>query len=169
MARTIVWTGITVLFLALFQAAILSNLTFLPVVPDLVLLAVTYVSFMNASLTGVTCGFISGIFLDFLSSSPVGLNAFTKTLTGFIAGKFSGTCNMNRIGIPALLAFAATVLKALTVFVLSLFFRSGINAYSLTGTALWLEIAANMVCAPILFAILGAFPQIFSGTSRTGE
>lgn len=169
MARTIVWTSLTVLFCALFQAAILSNLAILPVVPDLVLLVVTYVSFMNASLTGVTTGFISGIFLDFLSSAPVGLNAFTKSLTGFIAGKFSGACNMNRVGIPALLAFAATVLKALAVFALSLFFGAGINPYGLTELTLWLEIAANMVCAPIVFAILGAFPSLFSGAARVGE
>jgi rod shape-determining protein MreD len=169
MGRTIVWTSITVLFFALFQAAILSNLTFLPIVPDLVLLTITFVSFMNSSLTGVSCGFISGLFLDFLSSAPIGLNAFTKTLTGFIAGKFSGSFNMNRIGIPALMGFAATVLKAFSVFILSLFFGSGIHTYSLTGTSLWLEIAANMICAPIVFAILGAFPSLFSGKSRPGE
>ena len=103
MCRTVIWTSITVLFFSLFQAAILSNLTFLPVMPDLVMLIIVYVSFMNASVTGATTGFISGLFLDFLSAAPIGLNAFTKTVTGFVAGKFSGSFNMSRLVIPALM------------------------------------------------------------------
>ena len=57
MGKVIAWTSVLVLFLALFQAAILSNLAFLPAMPDLVLIAVVYVAFMNGSLAGSTAGF----------------------------------------------------------------------------------------------------------------
>lgn len=58
MGRIIVWTGVTALFFSLFEAAILSNLAFLPAVPDLILLLVVYVSFKNNSLTGATLSLI---------------------------------------------------------------------------------------------------------------
>lgn len=137
--------------------------------PDLVLLVIVYVSFMNASLTGVTTGFISGFFLDFLSASPIGLNAFTKTVTGFIAGKFSGSFNMSRFGIPAIMGLSATLLKAILTWILSLFFGPDILVYQLTGLVFWFEILANTVASPIVFAILGLFPSLFAGKQRPSE
>jgi rod shape-determining protein MreD len=166
MSRVVIWSSITVLFFALFEAAILSNLVFMPAVPDLVLLIVVYVSFMNTSMTGSTIGFISGLLLDFLSASPIGLNAFTKSATGFIAGKFSGSFNLNKVFIPALMGFSATVLKALLTWILTLFFGSEILVYKLTGMTLWLEILLNTLCAPVIFALLALFPSIFIAEKR---
>ena len=161
MGRVVFWTTVTVLFFSLFEAAILSNLAFLPVMPDLVMLVIVYVSFMNSSTTGSTAGFISGLLLDFLSASPVGLNAFTKTVTGYVAGKFAGAFNLDRILFPSLMGLAATILKALVTWILSIFFGPAILSYWLAGSALWLEILANIVCAPAIFALLGLFPSLF--------
>ena len=166
MGKTIIWTSITVLFFALIEAAILSNLEFLPVVPDLVLLVVLYVSFMNSSTTGSTVGFISGIFLDFLSASPIGLNAFTKTVTGFIFGKLSGSFNLHGVVIPAFMGGVATIIKALLTWALSFIFKSGIIPYSVTGQTFWFELIANTICAPIIFVILGIFKNFFVADRR---
>jgi rod shape-determining protein MreD len=169
MGRIIFWTSLTVLFFSLFEAAILSNLMFLSVVPDLVLLIVVYVSFMNSSIIGTTSGFISGLLLDFLSASPIGLNSFTKTVTGFIAGKFSGSFNQNKIFLPALMGFSATILKAILIWILSFFFGSNILIYRISGSVFWLEVLANTVCAPLIFALLGLFSSFFVEDSRLHE
>jgi rod shape-determining protein MreD len=166
MGKTVFWTAITVLFLSLIEAAILSNLMFLPVVPDLVLLVIVYVSFQNSSITGSTTGFIGGLFLDFLSASPIGLNAFTMTTTGFIFGKSSGSFNLNKIFIPAIMGCSATIMKAVLSWVLSLFFGSGILLYKFAGSTLWFEILANTLCAPLIFAFLGLFPSLFIQDKR---
>jgi len=161
MGRVIIWTTVTVLFFSLFEAAILSNLMFLPVLPDLVMLIIVYVSFMNSSVTGML--------LDFLSASPVGLNAFTKTLTGFVAGKFSGSFNMNKVFIPAVMGGCATVFKAIVTLVLSLFFKSDVLVYAVTGSTFWLEVLENMICAPMVFALLGLFSTLFVADQRIRE
>lgn len=166
MSRVVIWASITVFFLSLFEAAILSNLLFLPVVPDLVLLVVVYVSFMNSSVAGATVGFISGLLLDFLSASPVGLNAFTKTVTGFISGKFSGSFNLDTIFLPALMGFSATILKAILTFILSIFFGSNILVYRLSGSVFYLEILVNTICAPLVFSLLGLFTTLFVAQKR---
>ncbi|HNY16100.1 MAG TPA: rod shape-determining protein MreD [Treponemataceae bacterium] len=161
MGRVIFWTIVTVLFMSLLEAAVLSNLAFLPVMPDLVMLVIVYVSFMNSSAVGSTTGFFSGLLLDFLSASPIGLNAFTKTVTGYVAGKFAGAFNLDKIVIPALMGLGATVLKALVTWILSFFFGPSVIAYRLIGFGLWLEIVANVVCAPLIFALLAQFPSLF--------
>ncbi len=166
MGRVIIWTSATVLFLSLVTATILANLLFLPVLPDLVLLVVVYVSFMNSAETGCTTGVISGILLDFLSASPIGLNAFTKTITGYAAGKLAGSFNLDRILIPFAMGVAATLIKAVSTWVLSLFFGPGILLYKLSGSVFWLEVAANGLCAPFVFAFLGFFPGLFIARSK---
>lgn len=166
MGKVIAWTSVLVLFLALFQAAILSNLAFLPAMPDLVLIAVVYVAFMNGSLAGSTAGFISGFVVDFLSAAPVGLHSFVRAVAGFAVGKFSGSFNLNRVAFPALMGFAATVCKAAQVWVLSLFFGEQVRTYRLVGADFWLEALVNAVAAPILFAILGLFDELFVARER---
>lgn len=169
MSRVVLWTTVTVFFLSLIEAAILSNIAFLPVIPDLVLLVIVYVAFKNPAATGTLAGFISGILLDFLSASPIGLNAFTKTLAGYVAGRFSGAFNLDRLLISALMGFAATALKALTTWALSFFFGPQILVYRLAAPTFWLEVLANVICAPIVFGMLSRFPTLFVSDARNGE
>ena len=61
---------ISTLFLfsaTIIEASILSNISFLLVVPDLVLICCIYFSLLNGKLYGQISGFISGIFLDFIT------------------------------------------------------------------------------------------------------
>ena len=68
---------------ALLETALLSNIIFLPAVPDLLLLIVLYLSVYNGSLTGETAGFVSGLMLDFLTAAPLGLNCLLRTWWAF--------------------------------------------------------------------------------------
>ena len=51
----------------LLETGILSNMLFLPAVPDFVLLCSLYFSLQNGRLFGVSAGFTGGILLDFLT------------------------------------------------------------------------------------------------------
>lgn len=161
MGRVMAWTCLTAFFLSLVSATILSNVAFFPIVPDLVLVLVVYVSFLNGTVIGSTAGFFSGLLLDFLSAAPIGLNACTKALMGFVAGKFTGAFNLDRVVIPFVMGVIATVLKAGTILALSLFFGPGIVTYRLVGPDFWLELLANGVSTPILFSLLSMFPTLY--------
>ncbi len=166
MKKVILWSSLTAVFFVLLQAAVLSNIVILPAIPDLVLLTVLYVSLKNGSVAGCTSGFISGLIMDFLSAAPVGLNAMTKTITGYIAGKFYDSFNMGKTFVPVVVAAAATILKAVLVWVISFFFGPEIISYKLTAAPLWFEIAVNAICSPVVFRILGAFEPLFVLNSR---
>lgn len=59
---------------------------YLGVKPDLVLLVVIYIGISRGRRTGITLGFIMGIFQDALSGTPLGMNGLSKGLIGFIVG-----------------------------------------------------------------------------------
>lgn len=161
MKKVIFWSVLASLFFALVQVVVLSNIIALPAMPDLVLLLVLYVSLKNGSVAGCTAGFISGIIMDFVSAAPLGLNAMTKAITGFVAGKFYSSFNMQRLFVPIVAAFAATFLKALLVLVMTFFFGEKIMRYRLLSPVLWFEAVVNVVFALFLFKLLDAFKPLF--------
>lgn len=169
MTRVVLWSVVAVFFATLVESTVLARLAFLPAMPDLVLLIVTWIAIMNGSAAGSTSGFFSGLILDFLSAAPIGLNALTKSITAYVAGRFTGSFNMNRVALPVAAAVLATVCKALLVFVASLFFGAGIVPYDLTRSGFWYEVLVNAVSAPFLFLFLSLFPNLFVGDSGEGE
>ena len=52
-----------ILIAALIENAILSNIVYLPAVPDLCLICVLFISLHNGRLFGESCGFFSGLCL----------------------------------------------------------------------------------------------------------
>ena len=106
----------------IIEASILSNISFLLVVPDLVLICCIYFSLLNGKLYGEISGFISGIFLDFITGVPLGLNCIFRTIIGYFTGFFSNTIIISGIVIPMLSVGLATLTKKLLLFFISLFF-----------------------------------------------
>ena len=110
------------LFFILFQTAILSNITILPSVPDLMLILTLYISLHNGCMLGQTTGFTSGLMLDFMSAGPICLNSLIRTIMGYIFGLFSKTLNTAGFFLPALYGFTATIIKSILLLIISFFF-----------------------------------------------
>ncbi|MBO6218855.1 rod shape-determining protein MreD [Treponema sp. UBA3813] len=145
------------LCVVIFETAILSNLLFLPAVPDLLLIVSLYLSVHNGKIFGVSSGFVSGLFLDFLSVSPFGLHCLLRTIIGYVMGIFNKTLNMNGIFLPILIGFIATLIKVLLVFVISVFFPDSVIPYSIFSKAFLFELCANSILTPLVFKFLGSF------------
>jgi len=58
------------------------------IAPDLVILMVIYVGIARGHIEGSIIGFLSGLMIDMLSGSFLGLSALSYTVAGFIAGYF---------------------------------------------------------------------------------
>jgi len=161
MRKVFLWSVITAVFLSLVEITVFSNFPLLPAIPDLVLILVVYVSFMNGSVAGSSSGFLSGLLLDFISVAPIGLNACVQTISGFGFGKFTGSFNLDRVVIPMMMGAFATGLKIASTFFLSLLFGEGVRSYSLFSSVLWYELLFNCISAPILFFIFSRFQTLF--------
>ena len=152
-------SALILLFFVVFETAILSNLLILPAVPDLLLIVTLYVSVHNGRLFGVSSGFLSGLFLDFLSASPFGLNCLLRTIIGYVTGLFNKTLNMSGFFLPVLIGFLATLFKVLLVGIVSIFFVDSVVPYTLLSKEFLFEITANSLLTPLVFKFL----SIFSG------
>lgn len=153
-----------ILFCAtIVEASILSNISFLLIVPDLVLICSLYFSFLNGKVYGESSGFISGLFLDWITGVPFGFNCVFRTIIGYIAGLFSESIIISGIIMPMISVGIATVTKKLLIFFISLLFpKISLNVYSIVSAEFLFEFVANIVLAPFIFKFLSFFKNSLS-------
>lgn len=150
----------------IIESSILSNLTFLMVVPDLVLICSIYFSLLNGSLYGESCGFISGLFLDWSTGIPFGFNSLIRTIVSYIYGFFSETIILKGILMPMIAVSTGTLIKAVLMQI-SVFFFPNIGIY-LTGIISYeflFELIINTILAPFMFKFLNLFIRSLSISS----
>ena len=73
---------------------------------DLVLVVVVYVALTSGPVSGLLAGTVGGLVQDALSSGILGMGGLTKTLVGFLVGRF-GTQFIVTATVPRFLVFAA--------------------------------------------------------------
>ena len=157
MIKSFLASTLVLLCTSLTESTILSNIQILPCIPDLSLICVLYFSLHNGKLPGETTGFISGLFLDFMSAGPFGLNCLFRTVIGFIGGLFNKVLNTEGFFIPALLGFCATLLKAALLWLISFIYPSPHLAYSPISWMFLFELGMNTLLTPIMFKFLSLF------------
>lgn len=149
-------------FFILLETQLLSNLFFLPVMPDFVLIILLFISINNGSLSGEVTGFTSGLLTDLLSLSPLGFNALVNTLIGFAIGCFKNILVLDGFLIPAFLGLAATVCKAFILLLINFLFPIQLPMPSILSSVFALEIVLNTVLTPVMFRFLRLFSPFIS-------
>ncbi|MBP5156793.1 MAG: rod shape-determining protein MreD [Treponema sp.] len=148
-----------VMLAALIENAILSNIIYLPAIPDLCLICVLFISLQNGKLFGEATGFFSGLCLDFLGAGPFGLNCLYRTVIGYLGGIFNKVIRTDGIFTPALLVLLASLVKALLLLLITILFPMiKIRFSPFTQIFLW-ELAENTLMGPVLFRLLGLFKK----------
>lgn len=158
MARSVLLSTFIFLCVTVIESSILSNISVLYVVPDLVLICAVYFSLLNGKTAGVTNGFISGLLMDFITGVPLGFNCLYRSLLGYLYGLFSSTIIISGIMVPVLSVAIGTVAKTLLVQLIALFFPN-VNIY-VTGIISYqflFEFMENVILAPFVFKFLGFF------------
>lgn len=158
MVKSILISTLILFSAVIIEASVLSNISFLLVVPDLVLICCVYFSLLNGKLYGEISGFISGIFLDFITGVPLGLNCILRIIIGYIGGLFSQTIIISGIVIPVASVGIATVAKKILLFLVTLVFpKINLNVYGFISYEFLFEFTANILLAPFIFKFLSFF------------
>lgn len=157
MIRSFLSGLLILLCVSVFESAVLSNITFLPAIPDLSLICVLFISLHNGKTLGESSGFFSGLFLDFLGPCPLGFNCLFRGLIGYFAGRFCKILNTEGFFIPFLLALIVTVIKVVLIQIMSLLFPSVDVKYKLLSIDFLFEMLANGFLAPFIFKLLRVF------------
>ena len=170
MIKRIIWAAVFILIAALLQSTVFSRLViYLYAVPDIALGILVFSAYVNGTMTGQLTGFFSGFMMDFLSASPLGLNALIRTLIGALAGFMKGTFFLDMVFLPMALCAGATILKAMIYFLLHLLFAEAVPSYSLLGLTFWIELALNTIIAPFLFGFLKLFESLLITGQREND
>ena len=159
MARAYLSSILIILCTVLVEFAILSNITILPAVPDIVLLVLLYFSVLNGKVFGESMGFFSGMFIDFLSGAPFGFNCLFRTVIGYIAGFLNQNINYTGFIIPTLIGLLGTLTKAFLIWITSLFYTK-IIPYDIISTSFIFELIINTLLSPVIFKFLSHFNKI---------
>ena len=162
MIKNIIWTVIFGFIAAILQSTLFARLALYGAVPDIALGIIVYSAYVNGVMVGQLSGFFYGIVQDILSAAPLGLNALVRTLIGALAGLMKGTFFLDTVFFPMILCAAATLLKALILFLLNLLFLGAVPSYTFTSPVLWAETALNTFSAPFLFALLKRFGTLLA-------
>ncbi len=154
MIRSILISTALMSLCSYLQSTVVHGMALWGVIPDFALIVLIYISIKNGSTEGQLSGFLSGITADVISSSPLGFNVFIKTVIGFVYGVFKANIFIDILFAPFIMAFLATLMKALLSIILSIFFANKVAAYSFFGQIIWLEALYNSVMAPFVFGLL---------------
>ncbi len=138
--------------LGFLQKLLFDRLLIFSAKPDVMLLLTVWIARREGQSFGTTAGFLMGLFMDLLHGT-MGLDAFAKTISGFVAGFFSNPDTLNN----------------LTNFLLAVALAAfwGTSAYELLSTALqaplheWMQVAVATVLYNLPFAYL-----FFEGLKR---
>lgn len=168
MIRSVVLSTILLVACALAQSAWFGGIAVLGVTPDLGLIVLIWLSYMNGLVAGPISGFLSGFAEDFLSASPLGFHAFIKTAVAAAASLLHGSFYIDKLLLPIILGFAGTIAKALAAGALFLLFGSKVHAYSLVERTIWIEAAYNGLLAPLAFLLLGPLRRLLATERRRG-
>ncbi len=98
------------------------------ITPDIVILLVIYMGYSRGHIPGMVSGFFSGLVLDILSGSFIGLTALSYCISGFTAGYFyrQSAESSNKKNSFLLIIFTCTMI-AYTIFYIIYFQGSGIG------------------------------------------
>lgn len=160
MIKSFTVSSIIILCLLMIETAILSNISALPVVPDLLLLSTIYFSLVNGRTYGQLSGFASGLLLDFVSGVPLGFNCLYRTIIGYAAGFFCGTLDFTGVFIPCVMGASGTIVKFFLIYIISLFFPAVTMAHGIISIYFLFEFVINIILAPIMFKLFGAFEKL---------
>lgn len=166
MIRSVVISTLLLVACAFAQSAWLGGVAVLGVTPDIGLIVLIWLSYMNGLVAGPVSGFLSGLAEDFLSASPLGFHAFIKTAVSAAAALLHGSFYIDKLLLPVILGFAGTMAKAIAAGALFLLFGSKVHAYSPLDRILWIEAAYNAVLSPLVFLLLGPLGRLLVAERR---
>ena len=144
----------------LIESTILSNMAFLFVIPDLVLICSIYFAMLNGKVYGQSNGIISGLFLDFITGVPLGFNCIYRTIIGYLFGIFTDTIIISGIIMPMLSVGIATIIKRLLILLIAVFYpKLNLMIYGFISYDFLYEFVINIILAPFIFRFLNFFKK----------
>jgi rod shape-determining protein MreD len=154
LARFATVAAVVVAALAL-QSTLLSRLTLLGVIPQLVLVVVVSLAYTDGNRVGVVVGFAAGLLQDLMlpPQSILGLTALVYTFVGYAAGTLRQFAPADSVWSPVLAVALASALAEGAYALLSIIMGRPWITLSYTGKVVGLVVLYNTLLTPFVFPL----------------
>jgi len=140
----------------LLQSAVVPRLAIGGIKPDLFLVLLFGLGLSTGPELATAAGFLIGLYQDSLSGAPLGLNAFTLSLIGFLVSRMSRHVKTAEFPGRFALLFLAGVLSGLATFLVLRFFQV---SRPLATSLLW-TVLPGAIYTALLGSVLLAMPKL---------
>lgn len=125
---------------------------------DLVLVVVVYVALTSGPVAGLLAGTVGGLVQDALSSGILGMGGLTKTLVGFLVGRF-GTQFIVTATVPRFLVGAAASAAHAGLF-MGAYTLLGLRSFPNPIAAVAVQAVGNGVLGVVVFQLAEWLPRM---------
>jgi len=138
----------------LLETTIFHLLPLGPVMPDLVVILCVYLALREQSVAGALGAFLLGYFVDSFAGDAIGLHAFAMSLIFLLVYLLARQLWMDNLVANVAVVFAASLLKALSVALLLVFYLSADYPWRHLVSTVWIEAALAAAFSPFVFSVL---------------
>jgi rod shape-determining protein MreD len=135
----------------LLQTMVSPRLAIGGIQPDLFLIFVFGLSLTAGPELATAIGFLVGLYQDTLSGAPLGLNAFTLSLVGFLVSRLSRQLRTSQVTAQLALLLFAGLVSGLTTLLLLRFFQA---SRPIASSILWTVLPGAIYTATLGVGLL---------------
>ncbi|MBR3040606.1 MAG: rod shape-determining protein MreD [Lachnospiraceae bacterium] len=106
------------------QTAVFGRLSVVGVIPNVLVILVAVMGFMQGDKAALIIGFFCGLLVDIFTFRILGLNALIYSTIGFVTGKFHNTFYPEDFKLPLLVVTGSDIGYSLLMYLLTYLFRS---------------------------------------------
>jgi rod shape-determining protein MreD len=154
LARVAAIAGVVVAALAL-QTTLLARLTLIGVIPQLVLVVVVSLAYLDGESVGVVMGFAGGLLIDLTSlQSIVGLTALVYTLIGYSVGYLRQFATGESVWTPVFAVALASAIAEGSYALMSIILGQAWVGIGFTAKVMGLVTLYNTLLTPFTFPLV---------------
>ncbi len=154
LARAAAIAALVVVAVAL-QSTLLARLTLLGVIPQLALVVVVILAYLDGERVGLVTGFFGGLLQDLLlPGSTVGLTALVYTLIGYAVGIFRQYAASDSVWTPVLAVALASAVAELGYALMAIIFGQPWVSLEFTAKVAGLVVLYNTLLTPLSFPLV---------------
>jgi rod shape-determining protein MreD len=144
------------------QSTLLPLATLLGVIPQLVLVVVVSLAYIDGERVGIIAGFTGGLLMDLLiPGAPVGVNALLFVLIGYGVARFRQLTPSEGVWTPVVVVIFASIVAEFGYGLLQIMFGQPWIALSDTAKVAGLVIVYNTLLTPFVFPVVRRVSERF--------
>ncbi|SFP94307.1 rod shape-determining protein MreD [Lachnospiraceae bacterium XBB1006] len=153
MLRKVVEIGLCIICFVL-QITVFKSLEIGSVSPNLLVILVAAIGFMNGKREGIFIGFISGLFVDLYFPQVLGLYALLYMLIGYFNGCFRKEFFPDDVKLPMIMIALSDFVLNIVIYVLLFLFRGDLKIGYYVVNIMVPELVYTLVVSILLYLII---------------